>query len=90
MRHASEGNACSGTSTLAQTDTLFEFMMNALRLREGFDFDLFEQRTGLGRDRIINACSNIDPELIDISDQRLKTTPRGYDFLNEVLEKLVP
>ena len=90
MRHTADGNASSGTSTLEQSDVLFEFLMNALRLREGFDFDLFEQRTGLERRALINACNKIDPELIVISDQGLKATPRGYDFLNEVLEKLVP
>jgi oxygen-independent coproporphyrinogen-3 oxidase len=90
MRHTADGNASSGTSTLDQSDILFEFLMNALRLKQGFDFDLFEQRTGLSKTHLINACSKIDPELIHISDRELKTSPRGYDFLNEVLEKLVP
>ena len=90
MKHTAEGEARSGTSTLEQSDILFEFLMNALRLKEGFDFDLFEQRTGLSRTHLINACSTIDPELVNISDREMKTSPRGYDFLNEVLEKLVP
>ena len=90
MRHTAEGNASSGTSTLEHADSLFEFLMNALRLKQGFDFDLFEQRTGLSRSHLVDACSNIDAELITISDRTMKTTPRGYDFLNEVLEKLVP
>ncbi len=90
MKHTTEGESRSGTSTLDQSDILFEFLMNALRLKKGFDFDLFEQRTGLERNELIKVCSKIDPELIDIGDQGLKTSKRGYDFLNEVLEKLVP
>lgn len=86
---ALEGNACSGTSTLDQADILFEFMMNALRLRDGFDFELFEHRTGLEKERLVKACSNIDQELLEITEHSMKTSPRGFDFLNEVLERLI-
>jgi len=35
------------TRELGRGDRVFEFMMNALRLNQGFDLRLFEARTGL-------------------------------------------
>lgn len=65
----------------------FEFMLNALRLKEGVDTKLFTQRTGL-------ALTSIEPQLnkainqgwLDAYSQRICTTPSGYQFLNDVVE----
>ena len=40
-------NPLAGSRTLGEEDRVVEFMMNALRLVEGFDADLFSARTGL-------------------------------------------
>ena len=89
VRQAREGEACSGSSRLKQPDILFEFLMNALRLRQGFSCDLFEQRTGIERQRLIEACSNIDADLLLVSEHEIAATPRGFDFLNDLLEMLL-
>ena len=65
--------------------------MNALRLQDGFDIELFEQRTGYPLDAIsegINAA--IEKELLvkcllDNEREHIKTTAKGSLFLNEIL-----
>jgi oxygen-independent coproporphyrinogen-3 oxidase len=89
LNQAVQGNACSGTNKLDQPDIMFEFLLNALRLRQGFSFDLFEQRTGIKKERLLTACDHIAPELLMISETGLCTSQRGFDFLNDVLEKFL-
>ena len=86
IKHAMPGDACSGSNELDQPDILFEFLLNALRLRQGFTYDLFEQRSGISKQALLEACKNIDPDLLVISETGLNTSPRGFDFLNDVLE----
>jgi oxygen-independent coproporphyrinogen-3 oxidase len=89
ITHAARGNPCSGSSVLDQPDILFEFLLNALRLRRGFSYELFEQRTGIQKQRLLEACENIDPELLVVTETGLNTSPRGFDFLNDVLERFL-
>ena len=85
----SRGESCSGTSMLDKPDVLFEFLMNALRLRRGFSYKLFEQRTGIDRKRLLTACSRLDTDLLVITDEGVTTSRRGFDFLNDVLERFL-
>jgi len=83
---ARSGKPLAGESSLDEADRLFEFLLNALRLRAGFSFRLFEQRTGLTRERLLAACAGLRPGLLDISSDGARATPLGYRFLNDVLE----
>jgi oxygen-independent coproporphyrinogen-3 oxidase len=47
MREALAGQAVSNEQEVARKALPFEFMLNALRLREGFELALFGERTGL-------------------------------------------
>jgi oxygen-independent coproporphyrinogen-3 oxidase len=47
MAKALAGQAVSNEHTLAAADLPFEFMLNALRLKDGFELGLFAERTGL-------------------------------------------
>jgi oxygen-independent coproporphyrinogen-3 oxidase len=89
IEHALNGDALSGESTLSNNELVFEFLMNALRLPEGVETELFSQRTGLSRQILENACAHIDKDLLTIDDARIKTTAMGFRFLNSVLEKLL-
>ena len=89
IKQAINHTACSGTRSLDDDDRLFEFLLNALRLREGFDIRLFEQRTGLPRSLLLDACASIDAELLVIDEERIAASERGYDFLNEVLQNFM-
>lgn len=81
---ASERN--SGEQTLNESDIIFEFMLNALRLKQGFDIGLFEQHTGLNRKKILSACEQaIEKNLLIQSNHHLKPTELGYRFLNDLV-----
>ena len=63
-----------------------EFMMNCLRLVNGTDAAHFPSRTGLSLDDIAPEMTRLKSRgLLDISAERIKTTPTGLTFLNEVL-----
>ncbi|CAC9582358.1 Oxygen-independent coproporphyrinogen-III oxidase-like protein YggW [uncultured Gammaproteobacteria bacterium] len=63
----------------------FEFMLNALRLKDGFDMDLFDRRTGLSIDSIKNNLDKVALDgLLDIDKNRIIPTTKGYDFLNDL------
>ena len=76
-----------GVDIIQGANIAFEFMMNALRLTEGFSLDLFEQRTGLETTAIVN---NLEKHqklgLIDINNQLVKPTQRGKQLLDSMLQ----
>ena len=47
MKNALLGQAVSNEVEVARRDLPFEFMLNALRLRDGFELARFAERTGL-------------------------------------------
>jgi putative oxygen-independent coproporphyrinogen III oxidase len=65
----------------------FEFMLNALRLFQGFDKSLFFQRTGLELEIIENPLQQaIKKNWIIEKERRLIPTKLGLRWLNELLE----
>ncbi len=64
----------------------FEFMLNALRLVDGFDAALFSERTGLGWDAVARQIGSlVERGLLLSSGTRLRPSPQGLRFLNELL-----
>jgi len=77
--------------TVAADELPFEFMMNALRLVDGFDPALFESRTTLPLYAIENELRTAEADgLIERSSRRLAPTLRGQRFLNELLRRFLP
>ena len=63
----------------------FEFMLNALRLKQGFDSDLFENRTGESLSVISQQLDKVKTlGLLDINNDRIKPSKKGFDFLNDL------
>ncbi len=80
----------SGQKTLAADEIALEFMMNALRLRQGFPEDLYPQRTGLSFATITTAVEQAILEgLLEHRNSRFRPTPLGRRFLNNLLEKFL-
>ncbi len=81
------GNSLAEDRVLSATEVPFEFMLNALRLVEGFEQKLFGERTGL----LLNV---IEKQLLEAENlgllerdwQRIRPSARGRLFLNELLE----
>ena len=76
---------------VAAADLPFEFMLNALRLHDGFDMQVFEERTGLDRESIRAAMQQLEARgLLESQGTRHRPTPRGMQFLNDVLLDFLP
>jgi oxygen-independent coproporphyrinogen-3 oxidase len=79
----------SGQSVIEGDEVIFEFLLNALRLRSGFTFDVFEKNTGFDRNLIIKACKKVGPRLLKVSETGIRTSDKGYQFLNDVLQQFI-
>ena len=78
-------------NTVSNDQITFEFMLNALRLTDGFDYSIFAQRTGLSSDSIqplIDKHINLD--LISVENTKIIPTARGKQLLNQMLEDYLP
>lgn len=71
---------------ISDDDQLFEFMLNALRLVDGFPEGLFTERTGLSRDELAAAMAGpLEKGLVVRSDEGVwKPTSLGRRFLNDL------
>lgn len=70
----------------------FEFMLNALRLLEGFEVDLFEQRTRLGWSTVGRTVGDLEARglLVTADAGRIRPTARGLQFMNDLLLEFLP
>ena len=76
---------------MGSRDLPFEFMMNALRLREGFAVELFTERTGLPISAAHKPLARAEEKgLIERDHQRIRPTELGRRFLNDLLELFLP
>ena len=77
----------AGERLLDQSDLPLEFMMNALRLREGVDAGTFGRRTGLPLEVLEQSLLKVRAMgLMTDNPSELKPSEKGSLFLNELLE----
>jgi oxygen-independent coproporphyrinogen-3 oxidase len=75
-----------GERYLQPQDLIVEFMMNALRLREGVEVELFSATTGLSLESIDAPLRvAVEKGLMRQAKERLCPTSLGYRFLNDLL-----
>ncbi len=87
MDHALAGNAVTQSDEVARSELPFEFMLNALRLRNGFGLRDFSERTGLALTAIDAALQEAERKgLIERDFARVRPTQRGFDFLSDLQE----
>jgi len=89
MDHALETSraerAVSHSEEVARADLPFEFMLNALRLPDGFLLADFTERTGLPVTVLQSALTRAEEKgLITRDLQRVVPTTRGFDFLSDL------
>jgi oxygen-independent coproporphyrinogen-3 oxidase len=85
MDHALAGNAMSQEDEVSRSELPFEFMLNALRLRNGFGLRVFFERTGLAFTAIEAALQAAECKgLIERDFARVRPTQRGFDFLSDL------
>ena len=85
MQKALAGQAVSNDEEVGRKALPFEFMLNALRLKDGFDLGLFRDRTGLPLSSIEAALAQSEQRGLLVRDwERAAPTPRGFDFLSDL------
>jgi oxygen-independent coproporphyrinogen-3 oxidase len=69
----------------------FEYLLNALRLTDGFRPADFSAATGLPAQVLQPQLDVLAAEgLLETSGSHWRATPRGFQFLNEVLQRFLP
>lgn len=84
---ADSHSAPAPIDAIAQDDLAIEYLLNVLRLAEGFTAEHFERSTGLGFDTIQKQVSSLQNQgLMQVEGQLIRPTEKGQQFLNSVLE----
>jgi len=89
MQHALAGNAVSNAHEVARRDLPFEYMLGALRLREGFELARYTERTGLPLSSVNLALSQAEARGLierDAAAGVVRPTAKGFDFLSNLQE----
>lgn len=91
MTNAGTPNGIGGKQRISAQDAVVEFMMNALRLTEGFPTRLFQAYTGLPTSLIVNALKAARAKGLLIWDAHtIRPTDLGKRFLNDLLCLFLP
>ncbi len=91
MESAAAGNAIQEQHDVGAGEVGFEFMMNALRLNDGFPVALFEERAGVPLTTVLKQLEQAEQKgLIARDHQRIAPTARGRRFLNDLLQIFLP
>ncbi len=84
------GNAVQEHNEVAPASLPFEFLMNALRLADGFHPSLFEARTAQPLGRILPQLKAAEAAgLLAVGPEKIAPTAKGRRFLNVLLEKFL-
>ncbi len=85
MDKARQGLACSNETEVDLSSRAFEFMMNALRLKDGFELLRFGERTGLTLASIQQPLTQAEAQgLLQRDLARAWPTAKGFDFLSDL------
>ncbi len=86
IEKVSAQNMIESETIIHENDLVFEFMMNHLRLIDGFSIQSFEEKTGLNISAIDKELkAAIDKKLISMDHVMIKPTLLGQRFLNDLL-----
>ena len=79
------GEAVTQEAEVSRADLPFEYMLNALRLRDGFKLQDFAEKTGLPVSALQTGLDEAERKgLIERDLTSLRPTERGFDFLNDL------
>ncbi|NPC54812.1 radical SAM family heme chaperone HemW [Caenimonas soli] len=85
MDNALAGQAVAQDDEVSRAELPFEFMLNALRLKEGFELQQFCERTGLPLTAIEQPLQEAERKgLVERGLTRVRPTQRGFDFLSDL------
>jgi oxygen-independent coproporphyrinogen-3 oxidase len=91
MEQALAGHCLAQDEEVSRADLPFEFMLNALRLKDGFALQLFSERTGLAITAIQAALEQAEAQGLIVRDlARVTPSVRGFDFLSDLQSLFLP
>ncbi len=91
MQHAAQGAPVAQSDEVSRAELPFEFMLNALRLKEGFELARFSERTGLPLTAVSRALDLGEARgLLQRDLKSLRPTEKGFDFLSDLQELFLP
>ncbi len=90
LENIANGNPVQESNEVAGADLPFEFLMNALRLADGFHPSLFEARTAQPLGRILPQLKAAERDgLLEVGPEKIAPTLHGRRFLNVLLERFL-
>jgi len=91
LETAGSKQCIDGQRNLTEAEAVFEFALNQLRLKQGFDLDGFEANCGLQRSRILPVLQQASSDgLLVLDGSKVRHTDKGWQFLNNLLERFLP
>ena len=91
MQQAIADNAIHEEHEISREEMGFEFMLNALRLTDGFESRMFMERTGLPQQLIEPALQQAEVKgLLEVDFKRIRPTDLGQRFLNDLQQMFLP
>jgi len=85
LQRAAQGRALAESQDVRRADLPFEYMLNALRLRDGFDLQAFRDRTGLPLSTIDTALAQAEAKgFVSRDAVHVRPTVKGFDFLSDL------
>jgi putative oxygen-independent coproporphyrinogen III oxidase len=91
LARAAAGDAVQDRHQVERRELGFEFMLNALRLAEGFDVALFLERTGLPIAVVDRPLAVAEAKgLVERDHVHVRPTALGRRFLNDLLQLFLP
>ncbi len=91
LERSMAGQAMSNDDEVPRSQLPFEFMLNALRLREGFALADFTARTGLAVTAIAKPLAEAEARgLLERDFSRVWPSARGFDFLSDLQALFLP
>ncbi|MEY8766029.1 MULTISPECIES: radical SAM family heme chaperone HemW [Francisella] len=88
--YSQANNFIKDFNTVGKNELIYEFMLNALRLKNGFSISTFEQQTFLSKNEIIQRLSQgVEKGLLSFSNNKIEPTDKGYLFLNDCINLFI-
>jgi len=85
IERTQQGNAVQEEREIARTEMGFEFMLNAMRLVEGVEVNLFAERTGMPLNAVEQGLNEAERKGLLYRDHKIiKPTELGRRFLNDL------
>ena len=90
-QYLSDTHKNGGADVISVADLPLEFIMNHLRLKQGFTLETYQSTTGLAITTLEPALSTcLKQELIIYQDNHYYCSEQGWNFMDNVLEKFMP